>query len=117
MSEAVASRQSPHLTAFAVLLLATFAATRPACAASDDPPPPGAIQIGQFTTGGCIHVCEVLPMCKDAHINEKNGDCRLVLDRQHADFRALVESCPSAATRTFSADRVGGQWQITCAGK
>lgn len=116
MREAVASRQSPHLTAIAVLLLAAFAATPSANAAAGGAPP-GAILIGQFTTGGCIHVCEVLPMCKDAHINEKNGDCRLVFDRQHADFRALMESCPGPGERTFSADRVGGQWQIACAAK
>ena len=82
-------------------------------AASEDAPP-GSILIGQFTTGGCIHVCETLPMCKDAHTNEKTGDCRLAVDRRHADFLALIKTCPGSGNRTFNADLVGGKWQVTC---
>jgi hypothetical protein len=83
--------------------------------ASNGAPPAGSVLVGQFTTGGCIHVCETLAMCKDGYINEKNGDCWLVLDRQHADFTRLIESCPRPDGRAFSAEMSGGTWRLACA--
>lgn len=100
--------------ALTVLFLLAFWTDPPAVSAAADAPPPGSVHVGEFTTGGCVHVCETLAMCKDAYINEKNGDCWLVLDRKHADFINLVKSCPRAEGRTFSAEMSGGTWRLAC---
>ena len=78
-------------------------------------PPAGSVLVGQFTIGGCVYACEKLAMCNDAYINEKNGDCWLVLDKMHADFTALARSCSGTDERRFSAKISGGIWRLTCA--
>lgn len=83
--------------------------------ATNDAPPAGSVVVGQFTTGGCVHVCETLAMCKDAYINEKNGNCWLVLNKTHADFINLIGTCPQPVGRRFSAEMSAGNWRLTCA--
>ena len=101
-----------------VMVLSLFAA--PVQGANDvpatnDAPPAGSVLVGQFTTGGCVHICETLGMCKDAYINEKNGDCWLVLNKTHADFINLIRACPQPDGRRFSAEMSAGNWRLTCA--
>lgn len=53
-------------------------------------------------------------MCRDALIDDATGDCRLVLDRQHADFISLVRACPGTDENRFTAKMVAGDWRIVC---
>lgn len=80
-------------------------------------PPEGSVFVGQFTIGGCVYLCETLAMCKDVHINEKNGACWLTLDKQHADFIGLIKTCPRPENRTYGAEISNGIWRLTCANK
>lgn len=61
-------------------------------------------------------VCETLAMCKNAYIDEKNGECSLALDKDSAEFKKVIEACPGPKKRAFSADMVNGQWRLSCSG-
>ena len=104
-----------HRIAPGVIFFLALTAAVPGGGASGFSPPDDALHFGDLTPGACVYVCEELTsMCKDAYINENNGDCWLVLDRRHADFTSLDRHCARKDKDRFTAEMTGGKWRLAC---